>query len=100
MRSNAGLTTTALADYYEFTLDRGFLNATLVKFLEGVADFYASYGRRSSTPGNGTMIELPLTCAQEMCQQRLGGQTVTEDNALTDLTYARFAVAKLRRWVV
>lgn len=95
VRFNAGLTATMLIDWYDFTGDAVFLKGTLWRFLAGVADFYSSYSVR----GNSGRLELHRTCAQEMCQQRRGGgHTNTEDNALSDLAYARMAVKKLKEY--
>jgi alpha-L-fucosidase 2 len=102
VRFNAGLSTTMLIDWFEFTQDRAFFNETLMPFLTGVADFYHSYALRSSNSSSGP-LELQRTCAQEMCQQRQagtggGGQTPTEDNSLSDLAYARMVIQKLRQY--
>tara|TARA_B110000208_G_scaffold170379_1_gene211868 strand:+ start:120 stop:2885 length:2766 start_codon:yes stop_codon:yes gene_type:complete len=69
LRNTAGMTASALIDYYDFSLDDKFLRTRLWRFLAGVADFYTSYGVvRNQTTGE---IILPYTCAQEICDQRL-----------------------------
>ena len=75
LRSSAGLSTSALIDWQEYTQGRkvsaidgtldadvetGYMNRTLFKFLAGVADFYSSYGVKNSSG----VTNLPNTCAQ------------------------------------
>eukprot|EP01052_Picozoa_sp_SAG31_P006861 SAG31_NODE_321_length_17733_cov_41.320177_3_plen_514_part_00 len=110
LRSCAGLSTSVLIDWQDYTqghnvspstgglepqVRTNFLNRTLFKFLAGVADFYASYGQKN---GSGT-INLPETCAQEMCQLRTAGAHMAhESNSNADLGYARMVVAKLKQY--
>jgi hypothetical protein len=99
LRFNAGLSTTMLIDYFDFTQSEEFFNATLLPFLTGVADFYSSYAR----PGPNNTLQFQYTCAQENCMDRdtNGGARkgmLTQDNALPDLAFARMAVMKLREY--
>ena len=97
LRFNAGLATSMLIDYFDFTQDKAFFNATLLPFLTGVADFYASYARE----GPNNTLQFMYTCAQENCQDRDGsGRNAMEmqANALPDLAFARMAFRKLREY--
>ena len=51
-------------NYYDATLDSAFLSQTLLPYLNGVADFYTSYAVRNASSGR---MDLPFTCAQEIC---------------------------------
>ena len=60
----AGMVATPLINYYDATLDSSFLSQTLLPYLNGVADFYTSYAVRNASSGR---MDLPFTCAQEIC---------------------------------
>ena len=99
LRFNAGLSTTMLVDYFDFTQDEVYFNETLLPWLAGVADFYTSYAR----PGPNHSLQFQYTCAQENCMDRNANDATrkgmpSQDNALPDLAFARMAVMKLREY--
>jgi hypothetical protein len=57
----AGMVATPLIQYYDATLDRTFLDSTLLPYLRGVADFYTSYAVQDKATGK---YNLPWTCVR------------------------------------
>jgi hyaluronoglucosaminidase len=87
----AALMTTPYIEYYEVTMDAVFLREHAFPWVEGSAEFYASYATKNASSGK---YDLLYTCAQEICQQRQAGHTFVNHNSLIDLAHAKMVLLK------
>lgn len=93
----AALMATPYIEYYEFSLDRHFLESSAYPFVRNVAEFYASYAvHNASQPGR---YDLLFTCAQEICMWRQDHNSQhVNHNSLIDLSHATMVLQKASEW--